>query len=53
MWGDATVLYGLAKGGADLFVFRDKGLQTVGINNFIYDFSTFQRAARSASWFFA
>ena len=33
---------GLAKGGADLFVFHDSGSMTVGTNNTIIDFSQSQ-----------
>ena len=35
-------MLGLSKGGADTFVFHDNGTMTVGINNFIHDFSQAQ-----------
>jgi hypothetical protein len=38
MWGDGQ-LSGFARGGADLFVFKDVGSMTVGTNNTIEDFS--------------
>ena len=38
MWGDGQ-LSGCARGGADLFVFKDSGSMTVGTQNTIEDFS--------------
>jgi hypothetical protein len=41
MWGDAFQIPGAASGGQDTFVFHDNvaTAQTVGINNFVEDFS--------------
>jgi hypothetical protein len=42
MWGDGQ-LSGCAKGGTDLFVFKDNGSMTVGTHNTIEDFSQSQQ----------
>jgi hypothetical protein len=42
MWGDGQ-LSGCARGGTDVFVFKDVGSMTVGTNNTIEDFSQSQQ----------
>jgi hypothetical protein len=44
LWGDAVNMLGAASGGQDTFIFKDNVAvgQTVGINNFVEDFSQSQ-----------